>query len=100
MAEAVGFFRLLLEQQVEVVDQKPAALFGRYFPQWTAGGKRRCLLEDPRIAQSATADLYSAYRRLAQAVDHLLRLDAVAAAEHRNANRLGDTSDQIPVGRS
>src|SRR5947209_10525519 len=97
MPEAGGFVFAFLQQQLDVVEQKTAAIFERDFTHRTAGGQILRLRQNPRVPQHAAADEHAADAAAAHALEYLPGLDAVAAAEHRNAERFGHAIDQRPV---
>ncbi len=93
------FVHTLLHEQVNVVEQEASAIFER---DRTRGASREQIVrlcEDPRIAQHAAADEH-AFDARGETMHDLLRLDAIAAAEHRDRQIAGDLGDDVPVGRS
>ena len=86
----------LVLQHVDVVEEEASAVVERHVASGPAGGELFGLRENPRIAQDAASDEHAVDAR-SQLVDDLLRLDTVAAAEHRDANVVGDPRDELPV---
>ena len=92
----------LLEQQIDVVEQELPALGGRNLARRVAGGERRACSKIHGLRSAPRPTSTPRHRAVAQPIDELLRLDAIAAAEHRNAHARRDTcrSDPSPRSRS
>src|SRR4029078_2515265 len=90
MAEPVLLVDALVEQELDVVEQKLPALFERDLERRLAGSFRRRLLKDPRIAERAAADQHAGHRRAREPRRYVRRLDAVAGTENGNAQTGGD----------
>ena len=100
VAEALASSTRSLQQQIDVVEQEPAALLGltrRADAPPSARSAACARIHGLRSTPRPTRTPRHAAR--AQPLDDLLGLDAVAAAEHRNADARGHALDQIPVGR-
>ena len=95
--EAVGFVDALVQQQIDVVEQELAALVVR--DRARPAGRRARSAACARIhglRSTPRPTSTPATPAVAQALDDLLGLDAVAAAEHRNRDALRDAGDQRP----
>ena len=100
VAEAFGLVEPLVHQQIDVVEQELSALRRRDLTRRPAGSRRR-----PPAGRSTDSAARRARRarppRLRRASDRRCgRLDAVAAAKHRDRHARGDPRDQVPVGDS
>ena len=84
VTKTLGLANPLVQQQIDVVEQEPAAIVERDTARGgRPAGEVRRLRQNPRVAQHAASDEH-ARDPAAQPLDDLLGLDAVAAAEHRN----------------
>ena len=105
--EARRFADALVAEQADVVEQKLAALATRHLTRRPTLPDVGRLRENPRVAQDPPADEDTADRTAdasrrrarvgAKPGEYLLRLDAVAAAEHGNRQVTGHARDQVPV---
>src|SRR5262245_39862747 len=96
MPEALRLVDPFPKQQVDVVEEKLAPLAERHSPSGAPRRQIRCLRQDPGISQHTAADEYAA-DAAAKPVDDVLRLDAVAAAKHRNDEVVCDVGHQVPI---
>ena len=92
----VGLVHALVAQQLDVFEQEAATIGERDLAWRPSGGQIGGLRQNPRIAQDAPADQH-AFDAGSPTRHDRLRLDAVAAAEHRNAERLRDARDELPI---
>src|SRR5580765_4610735 len=99
MAESLRLVDAFPKQQIYVFQEKRSALAHRHFTRGASGSQIGCLRQDPRISQHSAANKYAA-DAAAETVDDMSRLDAVAAAEHRNAEVSRDVGYQAPVRRT
>ena len=95
--EAVGFGHPFVEQHADVRSEELAALPSRDDSRLFPRRQRRSLRQDPRVAQHAAAHQDSADAR-AQAVENLVGLEAVAAAEDGNVEIGRHLAHEVPVG--
>src|SRR5204863_5975807 len=86
MAEPVGFMDAFAHEQCDVLEEELSAIAQRDLARCSACGEVRGLRENPWITQDAAANQHTLNARL-HPVDHVSRLDAVAAAEHRDRQR-------------
>src|SRR5215470_1714521 len=77
----------LVDEDLDVVQEKPTPVLKRHDPRGSSRGEIVGLRENPGIAQHAASDQYAVHA-LGHALNDLLGLDAVAAAEHRNLQRV------------
>src|SRR5262245_1082202 len=84
-------------QQIDVVEQEPSARFERHGSRPAPVEQVFRLRQEPGVAKNATTD-EDAADTLPEAIHDLVRLDAVAGAEHRNRQSIGNPGDEFPVG--